>query len=225
VLQYRLNTAWDARDIKFFKDEGEEAGTQFDEFLWGSSYYRMDPALRSRLRELNSIAPFSFASHVSFELAELLLSQALLEGGGELRTILALLLMLNRPTVTRYEEVAAGRGWIRNKHVPYMAHTAITIDLDAVPTMRLIGTEAGEGVPRRRHEVRGHFCHDHTARDYLRIAGCIHDWQVTALDEKIPDFPIRWECAACGGKRWWKHQHERGDASRGWVSHDYNVTS
>jgi hypothetical protein len=34
----------------------------------------------------------------------------------------------------------------------------------------------------------------------------------------------RWLCTACGGKRWWRTDHERGTAEKGYVTTDYAVT-
>jgi len=107
----------------------------------------------------------------------------------------------------------------------------VTIDIDAVPTMRLIGTPAGDAVPRRRHEVRGHYCHNAEAHDYARIAGCQHEWLAAdAFWEPLRGTRIsdanHWVCDACGGHRWWQRTHKRGDESRGTVMHGgYNVTS
>jgi hypothetical protein len=149
---------------------------------------------------------------------------------GELRNIVAILLMLNRPSITRYANAPAARGWIKRKPAPFMAHTSVTIDIDARPTMRLLGTPAGDGVPRRRHEVRGHYCHDHEAHDYRRIAGCQHDWQETDAEwtpaDLKPGEAEHWVCRQCSGKRWWRIEHERGRLDQGIVNRaGYHVTA
>jgi hypothetical protein len=152
-----------------------------------------------------------------------------------LRNIVAILLMMNRPSLTKYIHNAnAGRGFHKGKVMPYLSHTTVTIDIDARPTLKLIGTPQGDAVPRRRHEVEGHFCHDETARDFSRIAGCIHEFAPThgPVDDWAPwpDAPLgvpgepgcprNWVCAACGGKRWWVKEHGRGTAEKGFVVKD-----
>ena len=146
---------------------------------------------------------------------------------GDLRNIVAVLLMMNRPAITRYgNEVARGRGWIKNKNVPFMSHTTVHINLDPIPVLRMVGTPAGEGIERRRHEVRGHYCHNQTARDYSRIAGCVHEW-ISTYDDWTPvgdNYPPadvnHWVCSVCEGKRWWRDAHERGTAEVGFTAHD-----
>ena len=151
---------------------------------------------------------------------------------GDLRTIMAILLMLNRPSLTRYDQsLGHVRGFIGNKLRPYMAHTTVKISLDPVPLLRLVGTPQDDGTPKRRYEVRGHYCHDQTARDYMRIAGCIHDWHPTHKDwtpwpAAHLDEADNWVCAVCEGKRWWRKEHTRGDSLVGYVEHDaYEVSN
>jgi hypothetical protein len=237
VLQFNLNTAWSEADYKIFAAEGgggtggpeDEHG--LDIYLWGSTINKMDTETISRLRQCHSLSLLPLNRSRDADDLRRMLDEILKGSVGELRNIIAILLLLNRPTVSHYKEIPASRGWMRNKNIPYAAHTAVTIDLNAVPTLRLIGTPAGEGVAKRRHEVRGHFCHDADARDFRRVVGCLHDW--IAADEywsplngaRIAD-ANHWVCDACGGKRWWRAAHERGDATRGYVSHDdYDVTA
>jgi hypothetical protein len=139
--------------------------------------------------------------------------------------VVAILLALNRPAITRLTTTPPGSGLYRGKNTVYHTHTSVTIDLDPIPGLRA-EIASGPGALRRRHEVRGHYCHDANARDYHRIAGCIHEW-LPADEEWTPlggaykaDRVNHWLCEACGGKRWWKTEHTRGDATLGFVSHD-----
>ena len=224
-IQYDLNTEWPPEAQREFAARSETSRLGIDQFLWGSSYTEIDPAYRRILRERNAVT-FIKGRYTEHSMRSLIDASR-----GEMRTIIALLLMLNRPTVTRFANVLPGRGFSRGKLMPYLSHTTVQVDFDAVRTLRLIGTPAGEGVPRRRHEVRGHFCHDKTARDMMRIAGCVHQWH--GADEHwtpIPETPgeerHRWVCSECAGRRWWKTSHERGDAGKGFVVKDgYDVTS
>jgi hypothetical protein len=232
-FQYHLHTDWPVEDqIRFVQAVGSSRG-QIDHYLWGATSTQLQPEHARVLRDNHrlDLLPLEAAFRSRIVSEPNLLDKAMRGGSGELRNMIAILLMLNRPTIARYRNVLPGaRGWHRGKLIPYLSHTTVTVDIDAVPTLRMIGTPAGEGVPRRRHEVEGHYCHDVTARDFHRIAGCIHDW-ITCDDEwtpapKIPDGEANhWRCSICDGKRWWRAEHLRGDATRGFVRADHAVTA
>jgi hypothetical protein len=38
------------------------------------------------------------------------------------------------------------------------------------------------------------------------------------------DEATRWVCAQCEGKRWWRADHHRGTAEKGYTTTDYEVT-
>lgn len=231
VFNFWLNTAWPEDHYKSLAEEGMGGMDGLDMYLWGSTVLSMDATTRAALRTRHSVGVMPMNKTISADRQRSILEGLFKGSVGELRNVIAILLMLNRPTVTKYGHMPASRGWLKNRNIPYAAHTTVTIDIDPIPTLKLIGTPEGEGVAKRRHEVRGHYCHDADARDYRRIAGCAHDW--VAADEfwsplngtRIAD-ANHWVCDACGGKRWWREAHERGDASRGYVSHDgYHVTA
>lgn len=244
VLRLSLNTEWSDDEKTEFHDmtaevinSGRDLG--LDRFYWGSTLKHLDEATRDKLRTRNRVSVWQPATtgHWADQETFMELVKLTIQGSvGELRNVIGMMLMLNRPSITRYTNAPPGKGFSKGKLIPYMAHTTVTIDLDAVPTMRLLGTPEGEGVPRRRHEVRGHYCQNREARDYLRIAGCIHSWRPCHIDWEPwpnppvgtpgqPGMPRNWQCDSCGGKRWWKNEHERGDASLGYTTHDYEVTS
>lgn len=146
-------------------------------------------------------------------------------GAGEFRDLIAILLLLNRPSLTTYvEDVPHWRGFFGGKLQTYFAHTVITINLDPQPTLRMLGTREGESIARRRHEVRGTWCSNYDAREFAKI-GCVHDYRLdpdyVGIDD--PDDPDHWQCAVCGGKRYWRSMTTRGDATRGFVTKDYSV--
>jgi hypothetical protein len=200
--------------------------------MWGSSAQKFLDAGEVRL--LRVLRDSNMAEWLGDEnmLRRSRTVQDFLKGAqGDMRTIIAFLLMLNRPSIVQYRKTLPNwRGFIGNKVRPFMSHTTVNVSLDAVATLRLIGTPSGDAVARRRHEVRGHFCHDKTARDFMRIAGCIHDWHAAHEDwTPWPDAPIEgrrhWICGVCEGKRWRRDAHERGTAEVGFVAHDgYEVT-
>jgi hypothetical protein len=98
----------------------------------------------------------------------------------------------------------------------------VTFILNPIPTLRLMGTERESGVVKRRHEVRGHYCHNETGRS----RECVHEWTVDFHEDDDPNDPDHWKCKSCGGKRWWRVEHHRGSAEVGFVVKDkYSVTT
>jgi hypothetical protein len=230
-MQYHLRTEWDIDEQLEFARVCGCGRMTLDMLMWGSTYDELSEDERRVLRASNVMeqTPLNPAHPGHARLTS--------DGGmagpargtvGDFRTIIAILLMLNRPSLTSYRNVLPNsHGFIRGKLRPFMSHTTVTIAIDPVPTLRLIGTPAGDREPRRRHEVRGHYCHNKVARDYARIAGCIHNFEPNRGPPKWlpwpnagPDDPDNWVCSECGGKRWWRPEHERGDASVGYVMHD-----
>lgn len=192
------------------------------EFFWGSTCYDIDFADLQEITKHFMFYPIFDPNMIARNSERSMMDESV----ADLRNIIAILLMLNRPAITRYgNEVPRSRGWLRNKSIPFMSHTTVHINIDPVPILRTIGTPAGDGVERRRHEVKGHFCHNRDARDYGGI-GCVHEW-ISCDDDWIPvgpDYPPadvdNWVCAACEGKRWWRATHERGSAAVGFVAKD-----
>ena len=229
-IAYHLNTEWPAEDQRRFAEFTHTSRLGLDVWLWGSTaQHFMDTGQTGLMRTLRD---HNMAEWIGNPAYTLNVRRTDLLGGaqGDLRTVIALLLMINRPAVVQYKHTLPNaRGFIRNKLLPYLSHTVVSVSLDAVKTLRLIGTPEGEAIERRRHEVRGHYCHDHTAREYMRIAGCMHDWQpcdeTWARSDAAPAEVNHWTCGTCGGKRWWRVAHERGSAERGFVAHDgYEIT-
>jgi len=226
TLVYQLHTEWPIEDQLEFSARTMISRMQIGMLMWGSTWDRIDKDARRALRD-NTMVEFLPTKQTP---SPYNMTQVLQGGVGDLRTAIALLLMLNRPSITRYRQVDRGRGFVRGKLKPFLSHSTVNISFDAAQVLSLIGTPAGDGVPRRRHEVRGHFCHDKTAREYMRIAGCIHEWVATDREwtpwpDAKEDEADNWICSSCGGKRWWRHEHHRGDGQIGFVVHDgYDVT-
>lgn len=215
-FRFILNSDWgDKQPAKWVND-----------FFWGTLSERLP------VEQLDLISRYfgfvGLAAAGSAERAKEWLAHSI----GDVRDIVAFLLMLNRPSITHYANALPNsRGYLRNKMIPYMAHTTVTISLSPESVVQYLSRSIGEDVELRRHDVEGHYCHDKTARDYLRIAGCIHDWidcysdDWTPWPNAPPSKVNHWLCKVCGGKRWWRRDHERGTAKRGLVIHDqYNVT-
>lgn len=215
---YHLHEPWALADQLAFVDRFSVSRIHLDGFLWGESFHKLDDATKRQLRAQHSceiILRKEFENHGPERF------EALLNGSsGDLRNMVAILLLLNRPRLTRFvQEMPAGRGWVRNKPAPFLSHTTVTIDLDARPALRRIGTDEGDAEPRRRHEVRGHYCHNQTYKSASRL-GCPHN---LVRDDEATHPEDSWKCTLCGGKRWWRAHHERGDAGKGFVIQTWNV--
>lgn len=234
-FSYGLNVAEQLLNVLTgtLKNLREEMGIKFDaryvldfinQFFWGSTAEQLDQATLDDITSHFAFYPIydsEVVRHLKLE------TELMNECVGDLRNIVAVLLMLNRPKITEYSEVVPrSRGWIRNRVVPYMAHRTVTINLDPIPHLRRIGTKQDEQDQRRRHHVRGTFCHNKDARDYERIAQCVHNWVGTYSDwipvgDNYPPNEVEhWVCSECDGRRWWRDDHDRGNALLGWVEHD-----
>jgi hypothetical protein len=231
---YHLQTVWPLEDQLRFCEALHTSRAGIDAWFWGSTYNRLHELGRAdSIRALRATT-----------MAEMLDRRLLLEGGGidartaskliaasagDLKNVVALLLMLNQPRATRYVRVPERRGWVAHKPKPFMAYHHVNMTLAPREQIVLLREGLGSGELRRRHRVRGHYCHDETARDYARIAGCIHEWvpcdaEWTPAPGMAIDEREHWRCRVCDGKRWWRESHERGDASKGFVDHtDYRV--
>ena len=217
-VRYRLNQPTDYEGMEAFVRQAHTTMTQVDTFLWGKSWLRLNDVNRVALRERHSFEIISRS-----DVLVPTLWRMLVEGSsGEVRTILAALLLINRPSLTRYvTDVPRGRGFIKGKMQPFLSYTVATIDLDPLPTLKTLTERSDEDSLRRRHDVRGHWCRNDVYREGTRT-GCVHVMEPSgALDKD--DKPRAWTCGLCDGRRWWRNAHERGDATQGWVSKEWSV--
>jgi hypothetical protein len=232
LLQYRLRAEWPLEDQLAFATLCGCSRLGLDSLLWGSTYAQLDHESRRLLRNSCAVEVVPLAGRLQQTAAQPRALEGIAAGAaGELRTLIAMLLMLNRPSLTRYSNtLAQTRGWIGNKVRPFMRHRTVTIDLDPIPMLRRIGTPHDDQQLRARHRVKGHYCENREAKDFRRIAGCVHAWVDSDVrwhpwPDAKPGEVEHWVCDSCGGKRWWRDDHERGSAAVGWVSKDYEVTS
>lgn len=130
---------------------------------------------------------------------------------GDVRNVWAALLLLNQPGKVTFQKVAATRRIVRGKLKAFAAHHVVEVKIgDRVKNLRA-ALHFEKRLSPRRHEVRGHFVH------YGIDENCIHEWSM------LPDQEQRWTCRCCGGKRTWRKDFVRGDASRGFVTKEYEV--
>jgi hypothetical protein len=212
-LQYHLNQPWSFEtQIKM----AEKYGTSrlgFDALYWGSAYNQF-------VREQDMAGLHSLRENHSFSIewtGETLINtfHELSNGSaGDLKNIIALLLFLNRTSKTQtIRELPPERRMIHAKPSVLLRHSVITLKVNPVP--KLLKLAAGEGVFRRLHDVRGHFCHNEQAR----TAECEHEWR-----EIDGHHLLQWRCTSCQGMRWWRKQHRRGHEELGRVTSTYQVT-
>jgi len=135
---------------------------------------------------------------------------------GDLLILFAALLTLNQPK-TVVTSFAPQRGIVRGKPVVYAAHHTVEIGMTK-EVVRAFPVHHGDRESPRRHEVRGHFVHyPASARHHCsRPEG--HDWP---REPELHGTAPSWKCTVCGGIRTWRQEFQRGDASKGFVTKDY----
>lgn len=228
-VQYLLHRPWTfEQELRFCQVVGINR-MSLDNLFWGSTFYRVrsmgdtPEATNTVLRSLRAnhsmrlVPGFKtntegvMIDHESgHSFGEFLLRTA----AGDLRTIIGLLIFLNRTADMQvHEPVKASQGWVGRQPRPYVSHSVISLRLD--PRPRLASVTMGEAQRKRLHDVRGHFCHDRRARS--ASSWCAHEhWEETR--------PLHWECQSCKGQRWWRKEHQRGSFDEGVVVQEYAVT-
>lgn len=133
---------------------------------------------------------------------------------GDLRHVWAILLWLNSvPHSVSYTAKPAGARLFKGKRMALSAYNTVHIHLKGKTDIRhaYVKSTAKRDSPRR-HDVRGTWCH---ARGQAQ--GCSHIWPET------PDEDNHYICGKCGRVRWWRHPHQRGDASKGFIDKEYKA--
>jgi hypothetical protein len=137
-------------------------------------------------------------------------------GMGDIRNMWAALLMLNQTQRVTTLVVPWRSGLLRGKRHVYMAFNKVKVNLAKTESIRKVFAPNLHPMPRRRHDVRGHFMHINL------IKHCVHVWPAmpTVNHSGIP----HWQCVNCGGQRIWRKAHERGHSGEGYVDKGYYVT-
>jgi len=134
----------------------------------------------------------------------------LIELSSDLRYLWALLATIN-DLPTKTVTVQATKGYIaRGRYHKFVDHSVIHLTVP-VKAYRRVAGRAIAIARRRAHQVRGHWRKHWQHRP---AAFCEHIWKTEGS---------KMECSLCGGQRLWIHQHQRGDANLGFVTHDYTV--
>jgi hypothetical protein len=141
---------------------------------------------------------------------------------GDWRLALSILALLNARDYVRIDQPGGSGGGrlVRGRVVPYLSHNTVRIDLPRTVAVRKLIRSIGHGLPKRRHEVAGYYANSHKHGDptcvRLPIVGC----ERAVYAAETPNLEV---CLICGHRRWWVQDHERGDASLGYVTKDYAV--
>jgi len=138
------------------------------------------------------------------------MANLMIEWSGTVRRMWALLSTINSLPV-EIKEVQAAKGFMarRNYH-RFLDHKTVTLTIPETQYVKVARAAVAQA-RRRAHEVRGHW-----RRDWRHPISplCEHDW--LAKDGFN-------ECSICNGRKLWIHEHQRGDASLGFVTHSYQV--
>lgn len=138
---------------------------------------------------------------------------------GEVRNFIVILLLLNQPSRIQMTQVSRTHGLRRGRRVVYAAHSIVELELGRMRDYRrLCAHYPTDRASPRRHEVRGHLTHLGG-----RKTGCAHTWPEvpTASATGVPT----WTCTTCGRVRRWKRAHQRGDATRGFTTKEYEINT
>lgn len=135
------------------------------------------------------------------------------ETTGVVRYALAFLAALNDMPVTHTRIWPTGKYYVRGNYKRFLEHTVIRLNLPQHKDKLKVAQRIIAGIHHRAHMVRGFW------RKYERKADalCAHEWGA------IDDNSRRSHCAHCPSWRTWIEPHQRGDASLGFVVHDYSI--
>jgi hypothetical protein len=213
-LRFRLNRTFTFQEEQQLTKHLQGSRLSIDAFFWGSCYKRLiernDYASMRALRDHHSCEVWYGIGDVLAD--ERLLAHLLHTNAGDMRTIIAMLLFLNRTKdVQVVDELPPAPGWIRAKPSTLVRHNLIHIKLDPGPLLKRAFKSRATGGWRREHDVRGHFCHDRVWHN----AHHEHDARETRVNH--------WQCVKCGGAKWWRKEHHRGRADLGQVRTVYEV--
>lgn len=150
---------------------------------------------------------------MAFDAIAKTLTQSLRDQRGHGRMLATILAMINHiPVEMRPVPAKEGYKTMGMNKVRYMAYSNVVLKVPNANQTRYIKRKlrtSAAGI--RAHQVRGHWAYSHRQGQDL----CNHTWATVV--------PNREKCTHCGKLRWWKKEHVRGDAGRGWVYQNYVV--
>lgn len=177
----------------------------FDQNWWNTP--EAADVCRSHSMEFYSKPPFD--KMTASDKASVLRSAA-----GSLKQVLVMLLLLTRPTkhVFALTDEPHKRMLVKGKNQVLVSHTSVKLHLSPQESYRRV-TEGGLTDRHHRfHSVRGHWCQSRKPANMR----CTHEFEPITVD--------KYACLKCGGRRWWRKSHGRGDEKLGVVHKGYEVT-
>ena len=132
------------------------------------------------------------------------------ETSGMWRTVISLLSLMNArdDIVSVAPARSTERHMVRGQALPRLEFGRTTLRVPRAVATDLMRRAIAAGIPRRRHEVAGHWCESHVRGD----PSCDHDY--------VDETHRRRVCIHCGHLMWWRDSHERGDGKLGTVVND-----
>lgn len=206
-IKYRLNTFMTIKEQQRIAEWFGTSRIGIDPFLWGHEMHKsLEDSHRHMLRRQHSME----IGGALLDMNENERHGVYVGSAGEIRNIIAILLMINQPAkIIQTREVPRQRGLVKGKSIAYYGYSEIDIDLDRRRRISIL-TKPRRGQANwqlRWHEVRGHFVHNHAKQ-----ANHAHDWE--------EDTPRKWKCqiAGCKATRTWREYPEgKGTAEKGFV--------
>ena len=115
----------------------------------------------------------------------------------------------NQHLPVTFERVEPSKGYMARGggYKKFLQHTVLHLTVPETRWRKLVGKTAAI-LRRRAHQVRGHWR---------------KDWRSPLASLCEHDFDDHMKCRRCSGHKIWIAEHQRGDASVGFVTHDYEV--
>lgn len=158
--------------------------------------------------------------HVSVQCTEVLVTtdkktwestlNLLKEWAGVIRRIWALLSTINDLPIL-VKDVKPSRGYMAGRNYRrFLDHKVISLTVPQTEYRKLAKSVVAQA-RRRAHQVRGHW-----RNDFRHPLNKLCEHQFVTTEAHL-------ECSICKGRKVWIVEHQRGDASLGFVTHDYQI--
>lgn len=213
---------------KHLRNMQDYKGVPYIERVWGSMFdeegnYLLVGDMKRRI--LNSRATFIMEPFIGGNLDKIVpynilydqLQRDMIGATGDIRFLVTVLATLNTPMVKFIKRESPGRYQWKLRNHTYMDYSLVEIDTTKVRTQTMFDRVLDKAwkedyAKRRAHEVRGFWKNVEYGKSKF---GCAH---IPVAREG--DYAL---CEKCGNLIKWVDHHMRGDASIGFVQHDYNL--
>jgi len=160
-----------------------------------------------------TMAPWAVNSPIRSQITQNYINDMQIQLASDLRYLWALLTAINDVPVG-YRTVTPTKGhMVGRNYKRFSEHTIVTLKVPHRMTVQKLAKKVAMAARRRAHQVREH--HRRDWRNPLTVQ-CSHVFVA------VPDTHLM-ECTKCHGRKMVIKEHQRGDASMGFVLHDYKV--